>query len=196
VAAAAADVGAEIIAIGTDYVFDGVKGSYVEADPPNPIQVYGRAKLAGEERVREANARHYVVRSAWIFGENGKNFLSQIPGIAAKRKPFRAVGDQRSSPTFAPDLAKALTSLVGSEAYGTYHVINAGSSTHVGFARAVIEILGVAVELDEIEGTDLDRPAPRPRDTSLVGEAWTRAGFVPLPPWRDAVERFAKTDTP
>jgi len=172
-------------------IVDPLPGSYAETDETGPIQAYGRAKLRGEERAREENERCYVVRSAWIFGVSGKNFPSQMPGIIRKGEPFKAVRDQRSSPTFASDLADALRRLASSGAYGTYHVTNEGSSTHVEFARALIEILGADVDLTEIPGSDLDRPAPRPKDTSLVGPAWTAAGFEPLRPWREAAEVFA-----
>lgn len=142
VAAAAAEVGAEIVAVSTDYVFDGERGSYVETDEPHPVQVYGRAKLAGEERVRGANTRHYILRSAWIFGPAGHNFLSQLPRLARESGELKVLGDQWSSPTYAPDLARAIADVRGTERYGTYHVVNAGGCSHAEFFRHGLDVLG------------------------------------------------------
>jgi dTDP-4-dehydrorhamnose reductase len=189
VAAAAADVGAEIVAISTDYVFDGTKGSYVETDEPNPIQEYGRAKLAGEQRVREANARHYVLRSAWIYGVGGKNFLSNLPELAHAGEPLKAIGDQRSSPTFAGDLAGAIVGLAGSGHYGTYHVTNEGSCSYAEFASFAFGILG-AGPVESVSHVDIPRLAPRPADTSMEGPAFAAAGFEPLRGWREAAKAF------
>lgn len=194
VASSAAEVGAEVVAISTDYVFDGEKGSYVETDDTNPIQGYGHAKLAGEERVREGNPRHYVVRSAWIYGVGGKNFVSRAPDLAAKGESIKAIADQRSSPTFAEDLAHAIASLRNSDRYGTYHVINEGSCSYAEFFRHAFEVAGAGA-VEDISHFDVPRPAPRPSDTSLVGEVWRSAGFTPLRPWRDAARAFMQSLT-
>jgi dTDP-4-dehydrorhamnose reductase len=189
-ARAASAVGAEIAHVSTDYVFDGRKGNYNESDETNPLQVYGRAKLAGEDLVRNGNPRHYVVRSAWIYGDGGKNFISQMPRLVGEGKPIRAVDDQRSSPTFAPDLAAAIVRLVGSERYGTYHVINEGSCSYAEFASWMAELGGGAVAVTGIPGSEVPRPAPRPQDTSMLGPGWSSAGFPPLRSWREAAKQF------
>ncbi len=190
VAAAAAEVGAEIVAVSTDYVFDGEKGSYVESDEPDPIQTYGRAKLAGEHRVREANPRHFIVRSAWIYGPSGHNFLSQLPRLARESNELKVIGDQRSSPTNASDLAEAIASLRGTQRYGTYHVTNAGGCSHAEFFRYGLDVLGSDIPLVELTSADVLRPAPRPRNSTLVGDAWAATGFAPLRPWQDAARAF------
>lgn len=190
VAAAAADVGAEIVAVSTDYVFDGERGTYAESDDTNPLQVYGRAKLAGEQRVRDANPRHYIVRSAWIYGHGGHNFVSQLPRLLREGGEIKAVADQWSSPTYAPDLAQALAGLRGSDRYGTYHVINEGGCSYAEFFRYGLEVVGSDAPLVELAAKDVPRPAPRPRDTSLVGHAWAAAGFPPLRPWQEAARAF------
>jgi dTDP-4-dehydrorhamnose reductase len=195
VAAAAYEVGAEIVAVSTDYVFDGEKGSYVESDHPNPIQEYGRGKLGGEDRVREANPRHYVVRSAWIYGPSGKNFVSKLPELARHGDGIKAIADQRSSPTSAHDLAEAIAQLQGSERYGTYHVVNEGSCSYAEFASFAFQVLGGG-PVEAVSHVEIPRLAPRPADTSLVGEAWTAEGFATLRPWREAAEAFlTSTDT-
>jgi dTDP-4-dehydrorhamnose reductase len=190
VARAAAGVGAEVIHISTDYVFDGSRGNYTESDETNPLQVYGRAKLGGEDLVRTGNARHYVIRSAWIYGERGHNFVSHIPELVAKGEPVRAIADQRSSPTLASDLADALATTIGSERYGTYHVVNEGSCSYAEFAQHVAGVAGDEVGVIGISTADMPRRAARPRDSSLVGPVWVERGFVQLRPWREAAAQF------
>src|SRR5207302_2945059 len=189
-ARAAAEVGAEIVHVSTDYVFDGRKGGYVESDETNPLQAYGRAKLAGEDLVRVANPRHYIVRSAWIYGEGGKNFVSQMPALVDRGDPLRAVDDQRSSPTFAPDLARAIAAAIGSGKYGTYHVVNEGSCSYAEFASCIAELGGGSVPVTGVQSSEVPRPASRPADTSMVAAAWANAGFAPLRAWRDAAAAF------
>lgn len=190
IARAAADVGAGVVHVSTDYVFDGARGAYTEADETNPIQVYGRAKLAGEDLVRNGNQRHYVVRSAWIYGAGGHNFVSRIPGLVAQGGVVRVVGDQRSSPTFAPDLAAAVSSLAESGSYGTYHVVNEGSCSYAEFAQHIAELDDGPAEVVAIASSEVPRPAPRPRDSSLVGAAWSERGFAPLRVWREAAAEY------
>ncbi len=189
-AAAAAVVGAEIVHVSTDYVFDGKKGMYTEGDETNPLQVYGRAKLAGEDLVRTSNPKHYIVRSAWIYGDGGKNFVSHMPALVDRGDAIKAVDDQRSSPTFAPDLARAVAGAIGSGAYGTYHVVNEGSCSYAEFAAWIAELGGGSVPVTGIPSTEVPRPAPRPMDTSMLVTAWTEHGFAPLRPWRDAAAAF------
>jgi dTDP-4-dehydrorhamnose reductase len=190
IAAAADSVGAEIVAISTDYVFDGERGAYTEADPTNPIQVYGRSKLEGENAVREANAKHYVVRSAWIYGPGGKNHLSKLPDYVETGTPVSAVVDQHGCPTYAPDLADAIGAVAGSGRFGTYHVVNQGVCSFAEFFDFAVEQLGSDLEVKHITLEELGRPAPRPHNTSLVGDAWRHAGFPLLRGWREAAAAF------
>jgi dTDP-4-dehydrorhamnose reductase len=192
VAEAAERAGAAVVAVSTDYVFDGRSGGYAEDDEPNPIQVYGRSKLAGEEAVREVCSRHFVLRSAWIYGEGGKNFLSRLPGFVRDGVDIKAVADQRGSPTYAPDLAGAVVRLSETQAYGTYHVVNGGACTFAEFCRFALEALGASIGMEEVSVSELGRPAPRPHDTSLVSRAWEEAGFDALRSWRDAATAFAE----
>jgi dTDP-4-dehydrorhamnose reductase len=192
-AVAARETGAAIVHVSSDYVFDGAKGSYVEDDQTNPIQVYGRSKLEGEERVRAATPWHFIVRSAWIYGAGGKNFISKhLPRLLASGEPINAVDDQCGSPTYAPDLAEALTKLVETLDYGTYHVVNEGTCSFADVAEAALEIVGASNELKRVPVASFARPAPRPHDTSLVAARWRDAGFEPLRHWRQAVESFLR----
>lgn len=192
VAEEAARRDAAVVAISTDYVFDGERGGYTETDATRPIQIYGRSKLAGETAVREANPRHYIVRSAWIYGMGGKNFLSRLPGFAAEGTPIKAVVDQIGSPTYAPHLAEAIVALSATGAYGTYHVVNEGACSFAEFCEHLLAGLSTELAVEEVTRADLDRPAPRPRDTSLIGRAFTEAGLTPLPCWQEAAAAFAR----
>ena len=194
VAVAAREAGAAVVHLSSDYVFDGTKGSYVEDDPTNPIQVYGRSKLEGDERVRAATPWHFIVRSAWIYGTGGKNFISKhLPRLLASGEPINAVDDQCGSPTYAPDLAEAITELVETLDYGTYHVVNEGTCSFADAAEAALEIAGASNELNRVPVASLGRPAPRPHDTSLVAAHWREAGFAPLRHWREALESFLRS---
>jgi dTDP-4-dehydrorhamnose reductase len=190
VAQAAADAGAEVVHISTDYVFDGERGSYTEDDETNPIQVYGRSKAQGDDRVREATALHYVLRSAWIYGPGGKNFLSALPVLAETNASISAVIDQFGSPTYAPDLADAIVKLAGSRKYGTYHVVNDGRCSFAEFCELAVGLMGADLEVKHTTLESLGRPAPRPRDASLLSVGWVKAGFEPLRHWEDAARAF------
>jgi dTDP-4-dehydrorhamnose reductase len=189
VASAASHIGAVVVAVSTDYVFDGANGPYTEDDETDPIQVYGESKLAGEHAVREATERHFIVRSAWIYGPGGKNLISKIPQLADQEE-MNAVIDQIGSPTFAPDLAEAIAQLSATEHFGTYHVVNAGFCTFAELFRYGLRFINAKTRINEVEVASLGRPAPRPLDTRLVGAAWERAGFPPLRPWQEAAESF------
>jgi dTDP-4-dehydrorhamnose reductase len=196
VAAAAARAGAEILAVSTDYVFDGQKGSpYTEGDVTHPVQEYGRSKLGGERFVLEENARHYIVRSAWIYGVGGKNFLSRLYGLVRDQGRITAVVDQTSSPTYARDLAEAITDLLASSAYGLYHVTNEGACTFAAFCRHALGVAGIPAHIEEVSWRDLGRAAPRPANTSLDNAAWRAAGFPGLRPWTEAAKAFCREAT-
>jgi dTDP-4-dehydrorhamnose reductase len=144
--------------------------------------------------VKAATPWHFVVRSAWIYGPGGKNFLSKLPELARTNESITAVVDQRGSPTYAPDLADGITKLVETLDYGTYHIVNEGTCTFAEFCEAAVETLGSQLRVEHVTLADLGRPAPRPRDTSLVGARWLQAGFEPLRHWREAAEAFLRTD--
>ncbi|MDI3281117.1 MAG: dTDP-4-dehydrorhamnose reductase [Bacillota bacterium] len=172
VALAAAEAGAALVYISTDFVFDGRQEGqprpYTEFDRPNPLSVYGRSKLAGEEFVRTLHPRHYVVRTSWLFGHQGKNFVRTILELARTRPELAVVCDQVGSPTYAPDLARQLLRLVPTGLYGTYHISNKGSCSWYDFARQILAYAGrreprlAAVPVRPISTAELGRPAPRP----------------------------------
>jgi dTDP-4-dehydrorhamnose reductase len=189
VAEACRAVGAGLVYLSTDYVFDGRKGApYLETDPVSPLSVYARSKVAGEEAVRAAAPRWAIVRTAWLFGASGKNFVKTIVEKAAAGGPLRVVDDQVGSPTYARDLAEAIGQLVSRDLTGTYHVTNSGSCSWCAFTRAIVEEVGLAhVAVTPMTTAELGRPAPRPAFSVLANHAWAAAGLRPLRPWPEAL---------
>ncbi len=193
VAAAEAErVEASILAVSTDYVFDGAKGSpYVEEDAPHPLGIYGRSKHGGEEGVRGANTRWAVVRSAWLFGPGGGNFVSTMARLLEGGDPIPVVNDQTGSPTYTEDLAGGLAALVDARARGLLHLVNGGAATWFDLARETARLLGHDPErIRPATTADLGRPAPRPEYSVLdAGRAREQYG-VTLRDWRDALAAF------
>jgi len=179
-----------IVHISTDYVFDGKSlGFYTEDDEPRPLGVYGKAKLEGELRARNVNPNAIVVRSGWIYGAGGTNFLSRVHLLLAEGRSIKAISDSYGTPTFAGHLAKRLRELAKLDQAGLYHVTNAGGgASYAGFARKAAEIKGYDANLIEDVSVDsLHRPAPRPRSSKL---ATVHKKSAPLPDWEKALEMF------
>lgn len=192
-AKAAASAGAAFVTISTDYVFDGRKeGFYTQRDLPAPLGVYGLSKREGEILAFAGNPASIIVRSGWIFGHGGKNFLSRIPDFYQSGANFTAISDAFGTPTFADDLAMRLRELADANLPGIYHVTNQGPGTsYYGFAGAVREAMGGAgTSPAPVESATLQRPAPRPANSRLACLISERLGFQPLPDWRDAIARF------
>ena len=181
--------GAGLIYLSTDYVFDGRKGQpYVETDPVSPVSAYARSKIAGEEATRRIAPSWAIVRTAWLFGVSGRNFVKAIVEKAASGQPLRVVDDQVGSPTYAGDLAEAIGQLVSRQLTGTYHVTNAGSCSWYDFARAIVQQAGLTgVPVSPMTTAELGRPAPRPAFSVLANHAWAAAGLRPLRPWPQAL---------
>ena len=190
---AAKFIDAAFVTISTDYVFDGTNaGFYTQRDTPNPQGVYAESKLAGEIRARNSYSRSIVVRSGWIYGAGGTNFLSVMDKLLAEGKTIKVIGDSYGTPTYAGDLAKRLRELAALDLPVIYHVTNSGSGTsYEGFARKVAEIRGFDDNLIEsVSVNDLKRPAPRPVSSKLACLFSQKLGFSPLPDWEKALEKF------
>ena len=190
-AEAAARAGAAILHVSTDYVFDGAKGAaYDENDSPNPLNVYGRTKLEGEERVLASGARACLLRTAWLYGRHGSNFVKAILEAARRGGPLRVVADQVGSPTLTTDLADAVHLLLRRPAFGLFHAANQGAASRYQQARAIV---GDRVEVIPISSAESGRPAPRPANSTLTSVRWEAAGFPSLRPWQEALAQFVES---
>ncbi|HZH92037.1 MAG TPA: dTDP-4-dehydrorhamnose reductase [Pyrinomonadaceae bacterium] len=187
-------VGASFVTISTDYVFDGDKeGFYTQRDDPEPRTAYGIAKLQGERRALFTSARTIVVRTGWIFGAGGKNFLATVVERARRGERLKAIGDTYGTPTYAPHLAARLRDLAERDLPGIYHVVNAGEGTSFyDFAREAVQAARVEnIELESVAMDSLSRPAPRPRNSRLRCLLSEAVGLAPLPHWQEALREFA-----
>ena len=186
---AAARVSASIVHISTDYVFDGAKGApYTEDDRPNPLSIYARTKYEGEQRVLASGASACVLRTAWLYGWQGKNFVKAILAAAERGGPLRVVADQVGSPTATRDLSEAIAGLIGrGGGWGLFHVVNSGACSRFEFAKAIV---GGRVEVQPITTAEAARVAPRPKFSALTSTRWPATGLPTLSSWEVALERF------
>jgi dTDP-4-dehydrorhamnose reductase len=193
-AAGCRDIKASLVTISTDYVFDGAKiGFYTQRDDPNPQSEYGRAKLEGERLAQAALARTIVVRTGWIFGHFGRNFLSTVVEKLLSGDSVKAICDSYGTPTYAHDLAKRLRELAILDLPGVYHVANAGEGiSYAGFARSVLPASGL---VQEISGENLIRPAARPKNSRLQCLLSEMIGLEPLRPWETALKEFVENSS-
>ena len=194
-AASCREVGAGFVTISTDYVFDGTKeGFYTQRDDPNPQSVYAVSKLEGERRAQRACARSIVVRSGFIFGAGGRNFLSTIVQRAIRGERLLAIRDSWGTPTYAPDLAQRLRELATRDLPGIYHSVNSGEgASFEDFLWTALEAAEIKnADVKTVSTEDLKRPAPRPRNSRLQCLLSEAIGLEPLPNWREAVSVFAR----
>jgi dTDP-4-dehydrorhamnose reductase len=188
VAAAATEVGAAVLHVSSDYVFDGHKGeAYVESDATAPLSAYGESKLAGEEATAAANPRHFVVRSAWLYGLGGQNFVDTMLRLARERAEVRVVDDQVGSPTFCVDLAEALVRLVATPDYGLHHVAGGGACSWAELAAETFRHAEVDCRVTAITTAEMARPAVRPAYSALETE---RPETPRLRPWPEGVADY------
>lgn len=183
-------IGAKLVQVSTDYVFDGSKGSpYLETDAVHPLSVYGESKLLGE-RNAVLNPDHLVVRTQWLYGLHGKNFVETMLRLAGEKDQLGVVDDQIGSPTWTVDLAGALVALIERGCRGVYHAANAGFCSWNGFARAIFAEAGLSVEVRGMTTVELNRPAQRPLHSTLDCAKLVRdCGFQPQP-WREALRNY------
>jgi dTDP-4-dehydrorhamnose reductase len=182
--------GAQFVHVSTDYVFAGdASAPYDEDAPTAPRSAYGRTKLAGETAVLSASPDAYVVRTAWVYGTTGANFVKTMVRLEGERETVSVVDDQRGSPTWSHDLASGLVAVALSGAPGgIYHCTNAGETTWCGFTKAIFEELGADPARVLPTTTEaFPRPAPRPAYSVLGDRRWRAAGLPPMRPWRDAL---------
>ncbi len=192
VALACQSMDAPMIYLSTDFVFDGAGDRpYREFDPPNPLCVYGRSKLEGEQYVRHLVRRHMVVRTAWLYGARGSNFVRSILSAVTRDEPVRVVNDQVGSPTYSRDLASAIVRLVETRLWGVYHVTNSGAVSWWGFGREILRLVGLADRaITPISSAELGRAARRPSYSVLDTSSLEATIGERLRNWRAALEDF------
>lgn len=188
VALAAAKVGASVLYPSSDYVFDGSKDSpYVESDEPSPLSSYGASKLAGEVETSAVNPRHFIVRSSWLFGISGRNFVETMIELGTEQPQVLVVRDQTGSPTYTGHLAEGLVRLMSTDAYGLHHMAAGGECSWYDFAVEIFDRAGVECAVMSATTAELGRPAPRP-EYSVLGTQWEHA--IHLPDWQQGLRSY------
>jgi dTDP-4-dehydrorhamnose reductase len=183
--------GIRLCHVSTDYVFDGTSIEPLdESAVPRPQSAYGRTKLEGEEAVRSVLSQHQIVRTAWLYGQRGPNFVLTMLRLARERGELRVVADQHGTPTWTGHLAPAIVRLVELGTTGTFHLTNAGSTTWFGFAQAIVEDAALDVPVIPLNTADYPTPAPRPAYSVLDNRAWRELGERPLPAWRAGLRSY------
>jgi dTDP-4-dehydrorhamnose reductase len=195
VAIAAEMANAKLIYISTDYVFDGgAREPYREYDIPNPKSVYGKTKLAGEEYVKTFSSRFFILRTSWVFGNYGNNFVKTMLKLAQERSELTVVHDQIGSPTYTLDLAELISNMIETELYGIYHVTNSGTCSWFEFSKAVFHHAGITnIHVTPITTNEFPRPAPRPAYSVMDNSALRVNGFHVLRGWEEALKHYIST---
>lgn len=189
-AAGCLQAGARLVYVSTDYVFDGQKQQpYREFDPVNPQSVYGITKWQGEEMVRQILGRHYIVRTAWLYGE-GNNFVRTMLNLAEKNSTLRVVNDQIGTPTSTVDLAKSIFALLATDAYGTYHGTCQGKCSWYEFACEIFRQTGKQIEVLPVTTSEFPRPAKRPAHSILDNYMLRMTVGDPMRNWQEALEEY------
>ena len=191
------EMGASLVHFSTDYVFDGKKREpYTEDDIPNPINVYGVSKLAGEIFIRNTLKEHYIIRPSGIFGRakkaGKKNFITRMLELAREKGKLKIVDDQIFSPTYAKDLAEKVAELIKTNKYGTYHITNSGYCSWYELAKTAFELAGINVELKPVKSHEFPMKARRPHFSVLENRNLKRIGLSPLRHWKEALKEYLK----
>jgi dTDP-4-dehydrorhamnose reductase len=183
--------GIPVVYFSTDFVFDGTKSQpYTPEDPIHPLNVYGRSKAAGEVATRKANPKHFIVRTAWLYGMGTRNFVHRILERAKRGEPLRVIQDEVGSPTYTLDLAEAVFALTRTREYGTYHITNAGVCSRYEFARAILNLAEINVPITACRADEFPSNAQRPRYSVLDCTATEKVIGYALRPWREALLDF------
>jgi dTDP-4-dehydrorhamnose reductase len=191
IAAQAAENGTRMVYVSTDYVFDGTKPEPYEIDDPtHPINFYGQTKLEGELAIKELMKEYQIVRTSWVFGANGNNFVKTMISRGKEREKMQVVSDQVGSPTYTVDLAKLIMDMVESKRYGTYHATNEGYCSWHRFASEIMQKKGLKTKIEAIATEDYPTKALRPKNSRLSKKSLDDAGFQRLPTWQNALDRF------
>ena len=188
---AAQRVGAKLVYISTDYVFSGAGDQPFEVDDPyGPRNVYGMSKVQGENAVRSLMTRYFILRTSWVFGKNGKNFVRTMRRLGREKKELRVVCDQIGSPTYAKDLARVICDLIPTSKYGIYHVRNEGYLSWADFAEMIMKKSGLDCRIIPVPSSEYPTPARRPLNSRLSARSLSRTGIAPMPSVENALDRY------
>jgi len=183
-----------LVHISTDYIFDGRKNSpYLETDKTNPLNIYGKSKLKGEEYITQMLDKYYIVRTSWLYGKNGKNFVETIIKLGLENNEVKVVDDQMGSPTWTVDLSKAILFIIENAPYGTYQVTNSNTCTWRDFAEYIFKIKNINTKILPVTTDDFPRPALRPRYSVMSNKKVNELSFF-MPTWQESVENYLKLD--
>ncbi|MEK9132539.1 MAG: dTDP-4-dehydrorhamnose reductase [Patescibacteria group bacterium] len=175
-----------LVHFSTDYVFDGTKtGGYEESDPMSPISIYGASKAEGEKEILNNLKNFFLIRTAWLYGSGGRNFVDAMIGLSSRKQPIKVVNDQFGNPTLTTDLANAISRLLKTKNYGIYHLVNDGSCSWYDFTLEIFHQLGLPQEVIPITSEELARPAKRPKNSILINSK-----FPKLRPWKEALSQY------
>ena len=190
-ALACREIDSSLVHISTDYVFDGSATEPIREDGEiGPISVYGKSKLEGEEAIQEILDKYFIVRTAWLYGINGRNFPWTMLELAQNHSEITVVYDEVGSPTYTADLAEGISRLIETDYYGIYHLTNSGSCSWCEFARYIFEVSGKDVKVIPVTASEFARPAPRPSYSVLENRNWIEKGFEPLRDYQDAIKEY------
>jgi dTDP-4-dehydrorhamnose reductase len=191
-AIASLETGARLLHISTDFVFDGnTQTPYIEFDDTNPLSIYGKSKLAGENFIKEICPKHFILRTAWLYGKNGNNFVKTMLKLSKEKKVLNVVDDQIGSPTFTVDLISAMELIMTTQAYGTYHVTNNGEGSWNGFAKRIFEYAGIeGMVVNPITSKELNRAAERPKYSVLRNYMLEMQFDYYIRDWEEALKAY------
>lgn len=191
IALACKTINAKMVYISTDYVFNGEGDKYFEVnDAAGPLNIYGLTKLEGEEQIKKILDKYFIIRTSWVFGVNGNNFINTMLRLASGNKELKIVSDQIGSPTFTYDLAPLVCDMIETEKYGIYHATNEGLCSWAEFAEYIFQVAGLNVVVHHITTEEYPTKAQRPKNSRLSKSSLDEAGFKRLPDWKDAVKRY------
>lgn len=184
-------INAKLVYVSTDYVFNGrSERPYNEFDSTSPMSVYGKSKLAGEQFVRDLHSKFFIVRTSWLYGEHGHNFVKTMLRLAEEKESVSVVTDQIGCPTYSVDLAECIADLIETSKYGIYHISNSGQCSWYEFAKAIFEETGKQIDVNPVSTVDFPRPASRPPYSVLDHMALRLNGFSEMRHWRQALLEF------
>lgn len=190
-AMACREIDCPLVHISTDYVFDGSATEPIAEDGEiGPISIYGKSKLQGEEAIQEILDKYFIIRTAWLYGLNGKNFPKTMLELAESHSEITVVYDEVGTPTYTPDLAYGISELIETDRYGIYHLTNSGSCSWCEFARYIFEVAGKDVNVIPVTASEFARPAPRPSYSVLDNRNWVENGFEPLRDYKEAIKEY------